>query len=149
MKPAIPSSIQLEHHELHAELGAITRKGGKIGAAAQAVAALLHPHFVNEEAYAMPPLGLLAPLAQGRITPEMEAVIQLTDKLRGGLAEMLAEHAKIVTALKALVAAAQAENQPQVARFAEKLMAHAKTEEEVLYPAAILVGEYLKLRLAK
>jgi hypothetical protein len=33
------------------------------------------------------------------------------------------------------------------ARFAEKLMLHAKTEEEVLYPAAILVGEYLKLKL--
>jgi len=27
------------------------------------------------------------------------------------------------------------------------LMLHAKTEEEVLYPAAILVGEYLKLKL--
>jgi len=26
-------------------------------------------------------------------------------------------------------------------------MLHAKTEEEVLYPAAILVGEYLKVKL--
>jgi len=26
-------------------------------------------------------------------------------------------------------------------------MLHAQTEEEVLYPAAILVGEYLKLKL--
>jgi hypothetical protein len=26
-------------------------------------------------------------------------------------------------------------------------MLHAKTEEEVLYPAAIVVGEYLKLKL--
>jgi hypothetical protein len=25
---------------------------------------------------------------------------------------------------------------------------HARTEEEVFYPAAILIGEYLKLRLA-
>jgi hypothetical protein len=32
--------------------------------------------------------------------------------------------------------------------FAEKLMLHAKTEEEeVLYSDAILVGEYLKLKL--
>ena len=29
----------------------------------------------------------------------------------------------------------------------EKLMLHARTEEEVLYPAAILVGEYLKGRM--
>jgi hypothetical protein len=34
-----------------------------------------------------------------------------------------------------------------VARFAEKLRLHARTEEGVLYPAAILVGEYLKLIL--
>jgi hypothetical protein len=27
------------------------------------------------------------------------------------------------------------------------LMLHAQTEEEVLYPAAILIGEYLKLKL--
>jgi hypothetical protein len=36
---------------------------------------------------------------------------------------------------------------PEHARFAEKLMFHAQTEEEVLYPAAILVGEYLKVKL--
>jgi len=149
MKPTIPSSLQHEHHELHTELESIIRKGGKIGAAAQTVATLLHPHFVNEEAYAMPPLGLLVPLTQGQLTPEMEAVITLADKLKAGLAEMLAEHVKIVAALKTLMAAAQVENQLQVARFAEKLMAHAKTEEEVLYPASILVGEYLKLRLEK
>ena len=30
--------------------------------------------------------------------------------------------------------------------FAGNLKQHAQTEEEVLYPAAILVGEYLKLK---
>jgi hypothetical protein len=34
----------------------------------------------------------------------------------------------------------------EVVVFAEKLKLHAKNEEEVFYPAAILVGEYLKLR---
>lgn len=33
------------------------------------------------------------------------------------------------------------------AEFAHKLMLHAQTEEEVLYPAALLVGEHIKLRL--
>jgi hypothetical protein len=28
--------------------------------------------------------------------------------------------------------------------FAEKLMAHARTEEEVSYPTALLIGRYLK-----
>ena len=30
-------------------------------------------------------------------------------------------------------------------RLAEKIAAHAKAEEEVMYPAAILVGEHLKV----
>jgi hypothetical protein len=42
-----------------------------------------------------------------------------------------------------LKAAAQSEGQTQYARFAEKLVLHAKTEEEVLYPAAILIGNFL------
>jgi hypothetical protein len=35
------------------------------------------------------------------------------------------------------------------AGFAEKLTLHAQTEEEVLYPAALLVGRYVKLSLRK
>jgi hemerythrin superfamily protein len=37
----------------------------------------------------------------------------------------------------------------EVARFAEDLMAHARTEEDVLYPAAILVGDVLRARSVK
>lgn len=40
--------------------------------------------------------------------------------------------------------AARAEGHPEHVHFAEKLVLHAKTEEEVLYPATILLGEYLK-----
>ena len=62
---------------------------------------------------------------------------------------MLQEHKDIVVALKNLIAAATQENKPEHAHFAEKLILHAQNEEEVLYPAAILVGEYLKLRLGE
>lgn len=41
----------------------------------------------------------------------------------------------------------QRRNKPQYAHFADKLRAHARVEEEVLYAAAILIGEYLKLKL--
>ena len=57
---------------------------------------------------------------------------------------MLKEHKAIVAALKKLVAVAKKEKRNDIVHFAEKLMLHAKTEEEVLYPAAILIGEYLK-----
>ena len=60
---------------------------------------------------------------------------------------MLEEHKTVVAALQRLMTAAQAENKPEHAHFAEKLVLHARTEEDVLYPSAILVGEYVKLTL--
>ena len=44
--------------------------------------------------------------------------------------------------------AAKAENKPHIVHFAEKLMLHAQSEEQVLYPAAILVGEVVREKLA-
>ena len=52
----IPTSLKVEHEELHAELVALTKAPGRVGEAARNVAALLHPHFVKEEKYALPPL---------------------------------------------------------------------------------------------
>jgi hypothetical protein len=43
--------------------------------------------------------------------------------------------------------ASKKEKKPEHAQFVPKLMLHAKTEEKVLYPAAILIGPYLKLSL--
>ena len=51
--------------------------------------------------------------------------------------------------LRVAIDAAKAENKPGIAHFAEKLMLHAQMEEQVLYPAAILVGEIVRSKLAK
>jgi hypothetical protein len=142
----IPEPLKIEHEELHAELVRATKEAGEIGAAARKVAEALHPHFVKEEEYALPPLGLLSAIAQGQLSPEMKGVLGLTDRLKRELPEMLKEHQGIVAALEALSSAARKHNREEYARFAEKLMLHARTEEEVLYPAAILIGEYVRLK---
>ena len=149
MKPKIPQPLKLEHEELHGELVRATKAGGKTADAAKAVAKVLHDHFVKEEEFALPPIGLLSVLAQGKADQEMRSVLSMTDRLKGELPDMLREHKAVVTALKKLMAAAKKEKKPEHAHFAVKLMLHAKTEEEVLYPAAILVGEYLKLKLGQ
>jgi hypothetical protein len=149
MEFLIPKPLKTEHAELHADLVDATRAGGRVGEAAKEVAKRLHPHFVREEQFAMPPLGLLAALAKGAVAAGMADVLALTDRLEAELPAMLAEHKDIVAALGDLVAAAKAENKPKHASFAEKLMLHARTEEEVLYPAALLVGRYVKLSLGK
>jgi hypothetical protein len=146
MKLEIPQSLKSEHEELHATLVRATNAPGATGEAAKAVAAVLHPHFVKEEQFALPPLGLLASLARGEWAAEMRDVLPLTDKLKAELPEMLSEHRSIVAALDKLEEAARAEGHAEYAEFAEKLKLHAQTEEEVSYPTAILIGEYIKLK---
>ena len=147
MKFKIPSSLQEEHKELHHTLEKFTQLPGKTGIAAKEVAKLLHPHFIKEEEYALPPLGLLVDLSKGKISDEMKPAIVLSDKLKQDLQQMLSEHQQIVASLEKLKKAAKEENYPDVLRFTETLKLHAQTEEQVLYPTAILIGEYLKLKL--
>lgn len=146
MNYKVPPALKQEHEELHAQLINATRAGGRTQKAAQKVAHLLHAHFENEEKFALPPLALLAPLSQGKYTPEMKSILPLTDRLKADLPQMLREHQAIVAALKELLAAARQEGKPQHIDFAQKLMLHAQNEEQITYPAAILVGEYLKTR---
>ena len=148
MNPKILESLKLEHDELHADLVRATKAGGKTGEAAKDVAKVLHDHFVKEEEFALPPISLLAALARGEVDERMRGVLVMTDRLKAELRDMFREHEAIVAALERLAAAAEEEKLPEHARFAEKLRLHAKTEEDVLYPAALLVGEYLKLKLA-
>ena len=61
----IPESLTQEHREIHAALLRATRLRGPVGAAARNLAKVLDPHFAREEQIALPPLGLLAPLARG------------------------------------------------------------------------------------
>jgi hypothetical protein len=149
MKFQIPEPLRIEHEELHGELMQAAKAGGRTGEAAKAVARVLHTHFVKEEEYALAPLGLLARLARGEVVSGMAGVLVLTDKLEAELTTMLAEHKEIVRALDELSAAAAAEGRSDVERFAEKLTLHAQTEEQVLYPAAILVGELVRSKLAR
>ena len=146
MKFEIPQSLKKEHEELHSTLVRATKESGRTGVAAKAVAALLHPHFVKEEEFALPPLALLAPLSRGEWAAEMRDVLALTEKLKAELPQMLSEHRSIVAALDKLEEAARSEGRPEYAEFAEKLKLHAQTEEEVSYPAALLIGDYVKLK---
>lgn len=147
MKIEVPKSLKSEHDELHDMLRKATRLSGKTGDAAKTVASLMHPHFVKEEEYALPPLGLLPDISSGSVSEEMREITALTDKLRADLPEMLEEHQRIVEALQNLIRHASDEHHPEVVEFAEKLIAHAKTEEEVSYPTSLLIGEFIKLKL--
>lgn len=147
MKFEIPKPMKIEHDELHADLVKATKAGGQAGEAAKGVAKALHNHFVKEEEYALPPLGLLVALSEGKFEIEMSEVLKMTDKLEAEMPTMLSEHREIVAALEKLIEAAKIENKPDMVHFAERLMLHAQIEEKVAYPTALLVGRYVKMKL--
>lgn len=141
-----PAALRLEHQEMHDFLVRAQNEPGAIGEAASLVARLLKPHARKEESFALPPLGLLAELARGRVEPYMASALHHSAWLKEHLDDMLAEHRAIIAALERLVAAAGREKRFDYAEFAQRVIAHIRIEEEVMYPAAILVGEYLTLR---
>ncbi len=147
MELKTPQSLKVEHDELHAQLARAKKAGGTVGEAAKAVAEVLHPHFIREEEFALPPLSILPSIAAGRISPDIKTAAAMAERLKAEVGQMLQEHQEIVAALDGLKKAAKSEAKDEFARFADKLVLHAQTEEEVLYPASILVGEYLKLKL--
>jgi hemerythrin len=142
----IPASIAAEHRELHEMLAKVIGSGGKTGEAAKEVEHRLSGHFEKEEEYALPQLGLLRQLAAGGDASDSRRAIELSDKLKADLPKMLEEHKSIVEALNVLSDAARSENKAEGQEFVTRLKGHAENEEEVMYPAAMLVGEYLKLR---
>jgi len=149
MELKIPPSLKHEHGEMRASLEIAQKAAGKSGEAAREVARLLVPHFKKEEEYALPPLDALAVLAGGGVPDNPEAIIAKADRLRHELAEMLREHQAIAKALEDLYDVATDDSRPELARFARKLLLHAQMEEQIYYPASLMVGEYLKLRTAK
>lgn len=139
--------MRTDHERLHARLAAATRLSGRTGEAARTVAKIMHPHFLREDEYAMPPLGLLARLARGQVTPDMAVVLPLVARVKDELPLMLEEHRAIEGALLQFANVAIEEGLPEWADFAEDLRLHARLEEEVLYPAAVLAGAYVKSQL--
>jgi len=65
---------------------------------------------------------------------------------RAAMPGMLAEHRDIHAAAKQRRETGIAAGNDAAVAFAERLITHARQEEEVLYPAAILVGDVLRMR---
>jgi hypothetical protein len=145
----IPKSMEAEHEAVHAQLVKLTKAGGRTGDAAKKLATLLDPHFQKENRDALPPLGLLVPLSEGKFDCEMTAVLSMTDRLQADMSNMLAEHKEIRAATSQLRDAASSEKKSGGVKFADPLAAHAQTEEQITYPTALLIGMYVKGKAAE
>jgi hypothetical protein len=142
MSLQVPLSLQSGHDALRATLKRAMREPGRSGEAARAVAQVLDGHMLREEKFALRPLGLLKELARGEPPAELADAAQLVQSLKREMPQMMDEHRQIAELLRILAKEAQAEGKPEYVAFAEELLVHAHIEEDVLYPAALLVGKY-------
>ncbi|MDO9186986.1 MAG: hemerythrin domain-containing protein [Bacteroidia bacterium] len=145
-KPEVPSSIKEEHKYLLDKIYKISLFQDSTGRVAIKLNDLMQHHFKEEEDYVLPPLGLLPLLSTGKLPEQSKEVIVLTEKLKSQLSHMSAEHQLIKAFMDELILVAAKENHPEIIEFEKELYKHANTEEEILFPTSILIGEYLKLK---
>lgn len=144
MKPEVPESLKTEHKNLKTELNNLIEGNGKVSQKAQILAKLLNPHFDKEEESVLPHLGLLLILVEGRWDVISEEIFLTADKLQKEFYELLEEHKQILKAAKDLETISEGENNSCGKKFAKDITLHAQIEEQVLYPAVMLIDKYLK-----
>ena len=145
MDTRVTDQVRTEHEALRATLKRAMREPGKTGEAARELAGIADGHFLREEKFVAPLLALLPKLARGESGPEAATAPRMAQHLRRELPQMLEEHALITQTLREFLAAAEAEGHAEYVTFAEDMMLHARLEEQVIYPAAIVAGEYVNL----
>ncbi|HVK54979.1 MAG TPA: hypothetical protein VM532_08110 [Burkholderiales bacterium] len=57
MELKIPEPMKAKHADLHVEMRKACKEVGHLGQLAMTIGALMEPHFVKEEKYALPPSG--------------------------------------------------------------------------------------------
>jgi hypothetical protein len=124
-----------------------TTEGGRIAKVAKHVGQLCLPHFECEENTIFPILALLPYVAAESVRPEMLETIPLIAKFRAKQDTMIDHHQSILAAIEESQHTADKEKNRKVGEFAYNLRNHEDLEDEVIYSAEILIGNYLQERL--
>ncbi len=141
MPLSTPTSISTIHQDLLQLLVGAEHLQGKTGRVAEQVAKLLKPHIEKEEKLFLPLLGILPDAAAGKLSPaSAKRASKLYSKAKDVYEVMLEEHKALDKILLRLRRVADEEGHPTATRFAELLKAHSLGEDQILYPAAVLVG---------
>ena len=102
-------------------------------------------HFSEEEQYLFPVLGILPELAAGNLPAKTDSIIAFSEKFKTNSAKLLAEH-QMITKLISEYRLISTQNDTALLNFEEELLEHARVEEEIYFPAAVVIGDYLKLK---
>ena len=136
-----PPSAERAHQELLHLLVKVQHSSGKTGSLAEDLARKLQAHMEKEETLVLPLLGLLPDmLSSKRRAFSARRASRLYLQLKQEYSGMLHGHQEITKLLSGLKKVGAEEGHLTAVRFAEALEQHAKEEEEILYPAALLAG---------
>ncbi len=133
-----------EHDQIYARVERLAQTSGKTGKPAKKLLTVMRPHMFKEEEFVLPQLGVLKKVAFGESTAGMTWAIERSEKLKKEYPKMLAEHQAIFEFIDELSQAANLEGDQGALDLAAQLKAHIQDEEDIIYPAAILAGEYIK-----
>ena len=114
---------------------------GRTGSIAEKLAMDLKGHIDREESLALPLLGILRDLVNGKLTnASARRASSIYVKFEKEYPGMLHGHKELYRMLERLKRVGAEEGHLTAVRFAEALEKHSQEEEEVLYPAALLAG---------
>ena len=144
----IPQSLRVEHDHTLEQLGILGRRKTPVGAEARKALALFRQHLQREEDFILPPLTLLPQLADGKASADMKWAIAMAERVKAEREQIFQEHTQISDAMNALATAAQKAHDTAALDFAHTAVADSLNDIELLEPMAIVVGEFLKVKLS-
>ena len=144
-KPPVPSTILQQHDSLIMTITKWTTFGDSTARSAYRLKEIMVHHFREEEDYVLPALGVLPSIVNGIMPAEPKELTRMIDQYKANSSHFIAEHQMIKVYMEELKAIAGKENHHGLAEFEKALTMHVREEEELLFPAVILIGEYLKL----
>jgi len=136
----VPQSLREEHEAFIEGLKSYSTGNGETASAVRELLGLLEPHIEKENEFVLPLLGVLRGLAAGKPVENPRAVMRAYEKCARQYVNMFAEHSPIRQSIKETRRLAKEQGQDGVVDILDALAHHSRVEEEVLYPAALLVG---------
>ena len=119
----------------------------KTGKAVGELLKVLEPHFEKEEKIAMPLLGVLPEIVSGNKLHDLRQIADSQEPLLRDYEGMFQEHKSLIPLIDRAKDEATKENHEETVEILEALVHHARVEEDVLYPAALLAGTLAKVML--
>lgn len=143
MQLETPISLQLDHEVLLSKLNEIASTESNVALNAKNVADVFRAHFRREEKTVLPQLSLLMTIVEGQWSIDTKEALLKNNILIKEFQELKGEHQKIHKAAEEMVKVSLKENNKEAKKIAEEIILHIQIEEEVSYPAILLINKYL------